>query len=174
MNAVTLTGQQVHDIYVGGGGNAPAGPCLVVYALNQQNHVSDVCFHSTVNGMVLACFMLSDALTETEWLALRTLLETDPLYMHPIKVAAVDSALGIITCTGQAAGDCISAIDQQGYLHTIKQTDKLDRVCMIDLSAGGRVTLKMIISDATTETWWHDNVVSISVRVASLTFDVAA
>lgn len=177
MNMITLTGQKIHNLYVEAltaidDLTANPLPIVVMYSLDVQGNVQHVCFHRRHDAMVLSCLELADALTEAQWLALRTGDESNPLFMVPQKVAAIDGALGIITCSALQYQSLIGYFDDLGYLHKLKQTDKIDRVAIISPLDGGRVNFKAIISDAPTETWWLANVVSVSVQVESLTFDV--
>jgi hypothetical protein len=173
MNMVTIAGQKIHDMYVSLGNTTTLDPpCVVIYALNQQAKVSQVCFHDIDTANALMCFELSDTLSETEWLAMRQ-PDGQPYRMTPYLVQAIDGLLSTLTCTALQYQSLVGAFTDLVHFHKLKQTDKIDRVAGGIPLQGGKIALKAVITDIPTETWWLAEVTSVSTRTDGLAFDTA-
>lgn len=171
MNAIHCTAQVIHDQYAALPESVTSAVrAVVVYALNAQGNVAETCFHSIANGDVLACFVLSENLTESQWLALVNQQIAQP--MQPAKVVSIDPALGVFNCTMAQYQTVIGFMDDMGHLYKLKTGGKVDRVCTTDPNDGGRVTVKAVVSDAPTAAQWLASVSSVAVEVDNLTFDM--
>ena len=168
MNLVTLSGQNIHNIYATLPLSAnSAVRAVVIYSVNMQGNVDKVTFHDTSNADVTASFELSNSLTEVEWIALIDNTIQQP--MQPSRVQGVDSTLGVVTCTRPQYIAITVFLDDLRHFYKIKQTDKIDRVVTSDLLTG-RVTLKAVITDAPTVATWLLSF-SEAIEAESLVFD---
>jgi hypothetical protein len=149
MASITATARKIIDIYTGGvGANPPpAGPCNVVYCVNQQGNLFKVAFLSETNyGQLTLTFMVPQAITESEWLTL-----ADTSNIQPIKVDEIDLNRSVLSCTMAKCQELLGNLQTMPLVHCVTPQGKLKKVTFQNPLEKGKPVLGFNITDIQSE-----------------------